>query len=319
MLCTRFISVEEMSVNGNTLLKTTHYSEMRGKDVQIHPLSSVSPKAKIGYGVVIGPFCVVEKGVELGDGCVLESRVSIKEGSVIGENNHFCEGTVIGGMPQHLAVPDECGQVIIGSENTFRENVTIHRAMKESNATIIGDNNLFMVNAHIAHDCQIGDNIVIVNNSMMAGHVTVGNNANISGAVGVHQFCRIGKYAMVGGQSHIVQDVPPFVTVDGLTSNIVGLNMIGLRRGGFSAEDIKQLKEAYHIIFRSGLQRQDYLKTLEEQFTKGAVVELTRFIYGSTRGIIREGRHRPVVPNLKVHRVTETGDDEVTTIRLNVG
>ena len=304
----------------DTKLKSRKFIQfMRGKDVQIHPLSSVSSKAKIGHGVIIGPFCVIEKGVELGDGCVLESRVSIKEGTFVGENNHFCEGAVIGGLPQHVAVPDECGQVVIGSENTFRENVTVHRAMKESNATIVGDNNLLMVNVHIAHDCRLGNNIVMANNVMIAGHVTIGSKANISGAVGVHQFCRIGEYAMVGGQSHITQDIPPYVTVDGLTSNIVGLNMIGLRRGGFSAEDIKQLKEAYQIVFRSQLPWREILKTLEEQFTKGAVVELTRFLAGTTRGIIREGRHRSAVTNLKLHRANEDGEDEVTTIRLNAG
>ena len=303
----------------NNILKIEFYFKMKGKDVQIHPLSSVSPKAKIGHRVVIGPFCVIEKGVEVGDGCVLEARVSIKEGTVIGENNHFCEGTVVGGLPQHLAVPEECGMVVIGSENTFRENVTIHRAMKETNATIIGDNNLLMVNVHIAHDCRLGNNIVMANNVMLAGHVTIGNKANISGAVGVHQFCRVGEYAMVGGQAHIAQDVPPFVTVDGLTSNIVGLNMIGLRRGGFSAEDIKQLKEAYQIAFRSRLPWREILKTLEEQYTKGAVMELTRFLASTTRGVIREGRFRSATPSLKLHRATDDGEDEVTTIRLNVG
>ncbi|MDR1491109.1 MAG: acyl-ACP--UDP-N-acetylglucosamine O-acyltransferase [Planctomycetaceae bacterium] len=293
---------------------------MKDKDVQIHPLSSVSPKAKIGHGVNIGPFCVVEKGVEIGDGTVLEARVSIKEGTIVGENNHFCEGSVIGGLPQHVAVPEECGMLIIGSENMFRENVTIHRALKESNATILGDNNLLMVNAHIAHDCRLGDNIIMANNVMIAGHVTIGNKANISGAVGVHQFCRIGEYAMVGGQSHISQDVPPFVTVDGLTSNIVGLNMIGLRRGGFAAEDVKQLKEAYHIVFRSELPWRDILKTLEERYTKGAAMELTRFLTSTTRGILREGRRHPnALSQLKLRRATEDGEDEVTTIRLNVG
>jgi len=293
---------------------------MKGKDVQIHPLSSVSPKAKIGHGVSIGPFCVVEKGVEIGDGTVLEARVSIKEGTVVGENNHFCEGAVVGGLPQHVAVPEECGTLVIGSENMFRENVTIHRALKESNATIIGDNNLLMVNTHIAHDCRLGDNIVMANNVMIAGHVTIGNKANISGAVGVHQFCRIGEYAMVGGQAHITQDVPPFVTVDGLTSNIVGLNMIGLRRGGFAAEDIKQLKEAYHLVFRSELAWRDILKALEERYTKGAVMELTRFLSSTTRGVLREGRHHPgTPPQLKLHRADENGEDEITTIRLNVG
>ncbi|MCL2347855.1 MAG: acyl-ACP--UDP-N-acetylglucosamine O-acyltransferase [Planctomycetaceae bacterium] len=291
---------------------------MRGRDVQIHPLSFVSPKAKIGHDVQIGPFCVVEKGVEIGDGCILEARVSVKEGAVLGENNHLCEGAVIGGLPQHVAVPEECGLVIIGSENMIRENVTIHRALKESNATVVGDNNLLMVNVHVAHDCRLGNNIVMANNAMLAGHVTVGDRANISGAAGVHQFCRVGGYTMVGGQAHIAQDIPPFVTVDGLTSHIVGLNMIGLRRAGFSAEDIKQLKEAYHIAFRSQMPWRDVLKCLEEQYPKGAVAELTRFLSTTSRGIIREGRRHSVVPTLRLHRVDEE-TEEVATIRLNVG
>ena len=293
---------------------------MKGKEVQIHPLSCVSPKARIGRDVRIGPFCVVEKNVEIGDGCQLESRVTIKEGSILGENNHICEGTVIGGLPQHVAVPEECGIVTIGSENMFRENVTIHRALKESNATVIGDYNLYMVNAHVAHDCRIGDYVVLVNNTMVGGHVTVGNRANLGGAVGVHQFCRVGAYTMVGGQAHINQDVPPFVTVDGLTSKIVGLNMIGLRRSGFPAEDINQLKEAYHIIFRSDLPWKEILKQLEERYPKGAVKEMALFLASTTRGILREGRNRPnnTAPVLKIHKYDDENGDS-PTIRLNVG
>ena len=295
---------------------------MKGKEVQIHPLSCVSPKARIGRDVQIGPFCVVEKNVEIGDGCHLESRVTIKEGSLLGENNHLCEGTVIGGLPQHLAVPDECGIVTVGSENTFRENVTIHRALKESSATVVGDSNLFMVNAHVAHDCRIGNNVVLVNNTMVGGHVTIGNRANLGGAVGVHQFCRIGAFTMVGGQSHVNQDVPPFVTVDGLTSRIVGLNMIGLKRSGFPPEDIKQLKEAYLIVFRSELPWHEILKQLNERYVSGAAKDLTQFLASTTRGVLREGRHRPPniadTPVLKIHKYDEENGDS-HTIRLNAG
>lgn len=292
---------------------------MKGKEVQIHPLSYISPKARIGRDVQIGPFCVVEKNVEIGNGCRLESRVTIKEGTILGENNHICEGTVIGGLPQHVAVPEECGVVTIGSENVFRENVTIHRALEKSNATLVGDYNLFMVNGHVAHDCRIGDNVVLVNNTMVGGHVTVGNRANLGGAVGVHQFCRVGAYTMVGGQAHVNQDVPPFMTVDGLTSNIVGLNMIGLRRSGFSAEDIKQLKEAYHIVFRSELPWNEILKQLDERYEKGAVKDLAQFLASTSRGILREGRNRQNnAPVLKIHKYDDENGDS-PTIRLNVG
>lgn len=319
-----FRSPEKSYSIANSILLTINVSFfkqslMEGKEVQIHPLSYISPKAKIGRDVQVGPFCVIEKDVEIGDGCKIEARVTIKEGTIIGENNHICEGTVLGGLPQHVAIPEECGQVVIGSGNMIRENVTIHQALKESNITTIGDNNLLMVNVHIAHDCRVGNNVVIVNNTMLAGHVTVGNRVTLSGAVGVHQFCRIGSYAMVGGQAHIVQDVPPFVTVDGLTSNIVGLNMIGLRRAGFAAEDTKQLKEAYHIIFRSQLTWREILKRLEEQYLKGPVTELTQFLSSTTRGIIREGRNARNIPMLRLHKVEENEDDKSPTIRLNVG
>ncbi len=256
----------------------------------IHPQSVVSSRAKIGRDVVIGPFCVVEEGAHIGNGCRLEGRVTIKQGTHVGENNHIFEGCVFGGWPQHLASTDACGEVIIGSGNIIRENVTVHRAMKEGIATVVGDNCMIMVNAHIAHDCRVGDNVIMANNVMLAGHVSIGNRANLSGAVGVHQFCRIGDYAMVGGQAHVMQDVPPYMTVDGLTSRIVGLNQIGLRRAGFSTEDIKQLKAVYRIIFRSQMLWRDILKTLKEQFANGPGMEMSRFLETTTRGIVSERR-----------------------------
>ncbi len=291
--------------------------------MHIHPSSIVSSRAKIGNDVVIGPFCIVEDDVEIGSGCHLDARVTVKSGSEIGENNRFCDGSVIGGFPQHAAVHDNYGRLIIGNGNVFRENTTVHLSMKEPGATMIGDNNMLMVNTHIAHDCRLGNNILLANNSMLAGHVCVGDRANISGAVAVHQYSRIGFLAMVGGQSHVTQDVPPYMTVDGLTSRIVGLNLIGLRRAGFPIEEIKQLKAAYRIIYRKQLPWREVLKTMNESFEKGPAVELARFLTSSTRGILSERLSIPTHTTLKIHE--EDSEDNAEPIintfplKVNVG
>ncbi|MCH5377340.1 MAG: hypothetical protein JJ992_25540, partial [Planctomycetes bacterium] len=155
---------------------------------------------------------------------------------------------------------------------------------------VVGDQNLIMVNAHIAHDCHVGNNVILANNVMIAGHVIIESRAYISGAAGVHQFCRIGQLAMVGGQAHLTQDVPPFVTVDGLTSEVVGLNRVGLRRNGFSDVDFQDLKAAYRLIYRSGLAWSDLLARLEDEFASGPAAAYLEFFRNVKRGIVRERR-----------------------------
>jgi UDP-N-acetylglucosamine acyltransferase len=261
--------------------------------VSIHPLAVVSPYAEIGTGVRVGPFCVVEAGVVLGDGCSLASRVTVKSGTVLGNDNLVLEGSVLGGMPQHVHMPEYPGVVTIGDGNVIRENVTVHRAMLAGNVTQIGSRCLLMVGAHVAHDCTVGDGVIITNNSMLGGHVTVDDKAYISGAVAVHQFCRIGRLAMVGGLARVRQDVPPFVTVDGGTTMIVGLNKVGLRRAGFSAEDLAQLKAAYRIIYRSGLTWEETLDVLRAEFTDGPAAEFLPFLTAGKRGFVQERRTPP--------------------------
>ena len=200
--------------------------------MRIHPLSLIAPSATLGDGVQIGPFCVVEDDVTIGRECILEGHVVVKSGTALGEKNHLFEGAVVGGIPQHTNVPERLGRVIIGSGNTIRENVTIHKAMQPGHDTVIGDHCLLMCNAHVAHDCRLGNHVVLTNNVMLAGHVTVGSRAFLSGGAGVHQFCRVGALAMVGGLAHISRDVPPFVTIDGQSSYVVGLNQVGLKRAG---------------------------------------------------------------------------------------
>ena len=160
-------------------------------------------------------------------------------------------------------------------------------------ARVVGDSNFVMVNVHVAHDCVVGNNVIIANNAMLAGHVAVGNRAYVSGAVGVHQFCRIGSHAMVGGQAHITRDVPPYVTIDGLSSQVVGLNRIGLRRAGFTDDDLLQLKAAYRIIYRSGRSWADVLKLLQQQFPTGPAAAFHDFLREGDRGFVQERRGPP--------------------------
>jgi UDP-N-acetylglucosamine acyltransferase len=279
--------------------------------VSIHPLAIVSPYAEIGTGVRIGPFSVVEAGVVLGDGCNLASRVTVKSGTVLGRDNLILEGTVLGGMPQHVHMPEYPGAVTIGDGNVIRENVTVHRAMNAGNATQIGSHCLLMVGSHVAHDCSVGDGVILTNGSMLGGHVTVGEKAFISGGVAVHQFCRIGRLAMVGGLARVTRDVPPFVTVDGGTTMIVGLNKVGLRRAGFSAEHLTQLKAAYRLIYRGGLTWEETLDVLRAQFTDGPAAEFLPFFAASKRGFVQERR---MPPGAIVRLVRDEDEDGIATL-----
>jgi UDP-N-acetylglucosamine acyltransferase len=269
--------------------------------VSIHPLASVSPEATIGRDVHIGPFSIVEPHVTIGEGCVLEGHVVVKSGTTLGPDNHVFEGAVLGGFPQHVHMPDHPGKVLIGSGNTIRENVTVHRALEAGKATIIGDHNLLMVNSHVAHDCHLGNHTIVTNNVMLAGHVAVDDRAYVSGAAAVHQFCRIGTLAMVGGQAHLTKDVPPFVTIDGLSSLVVGLNHVGLRRAGFDQQTVWRLKAAYRLIYRGGLAWAEILKQLKSEFADAPAAEFYRFLSTTTRGITPE-RRGPAEATIKLHR-----------------
>lgn len=279
---------------------------------RIHPFALVAPDAEIGPQVTIGPFSVIEPGAVIGEGCSIAGRVTIKTGTILGPENQVAEGTVLGGRPQHLKGGDQLGLLRIGRGNVIRENVTIHRGLSPNSDTVVGDHNLIMVNAHVAHDCHIGDRTVIVNNVLLAGHVTVGDRAYVSGAVAVHQFCRIGSFAMVGGQAHLSQDVPPFVTIDGKTTKVVGLNVIGLRRAGFSDHDLQELKRAYRTIYRSGLTWSETLRTLASTFVEGPAAEFYPFLAQSKRGFVSERRTpRGATVSYHAHVATEESEREL--------
>lgn len=270
------------------LYKQYHHEDRDVRVSQIHPTAVVSPRAELGKNVIVGPFCVIEDDVVVGDHCRLESRVTIKSHTTLGIKNVVEDGAILGGSPQHLAAGEQCGGLCIGDNNSIRENVTMHRALQADENTIVGNYNLIMVNTHIGHDTIVEDHTIMANNVMLAGHTVIGHHAYLAGATGVHQFCRIGHYTMVGGQSAIRRDVPPFVTVDGQTNCVVGLNVIGLRRNGFSAEDLAQLKRAYRTIYREGHTWNEVRELLPKIFQDGPATDFTEFFSSGKRGFVHE-------------------------------
>ncbi len=287
--------------------------------MSIHPLAVVSPHAELGNNVRIGPFCVVEAGVVLGDGCHLAGRVTVKSGTVLGRDNLVLEGSVLGGMPQHLHMPEHPGTTEIGDGNVFRENVTVHRALAAGNATRIGNRCLFMVNSHAAHDCLVHDNVVLTNGTMLGGHVEIGPRAYLGGGVAVHQFCRVGRLAMIGGMARVVRDVPPFIMLDGDSSMVVGLNRVGLRRADFTSEEVLELKAAYRVIYRTGLTWQEMLDTLQSKFATGPASEYSPFFLSGKRGFVQE-RRTPPGAIVRLHRDdVEDYGDELAAAERKVG
>lgn len=219
---------------------------------KIHPTAIVDPDAVFGEGVEIGPFCIVGPGVRLGAGTRLHSSVVIEE-TTMGEGNMVYPGAVIGVAPQDLRYNGEKSSVIIGNRNVIREYVTIHRASNEGSTTEIGNDNLIMAYAHVAHNCILRNQIVVSNSVGLCGHVEVEDQAVLGGMCGIHQFVRIGRLAMVGGMAKVTQDVPPFGMVDGQPARLFGMNIRGMQRRGITKESRLALKRCYRLVLRSGL------------------------------------------------------------------
>jgi len=267
----------------------------------IHACAVVSPRAQIGANVEIGPFAVVEEDVTIGTGCRIASGVIIKSGTTLGEGNIIAEHCVLGGLPQHASPPEQPGRLVIGAYNRFREYCTVHRSLYGDQSTSIGDRNFLMVGVHVGHDSQVGSATILTNNVLLAGHVEVEDRAYLSGAAAVHQFCRVGQLAMVGGHARVKKDVPPYMLVADGDSVIVGLNTIGLRRNNFSSEEIEQLKQAYRLIYRRGLPWKDVPAALQEEFPSGPAADYFRFLSSGRRGIAPE-RRMPPRTTLRLHR-----------------
>ncbi|MGB2401775.1 MAG: acyl-ACP--UDP-N-acetylglucosamine O-acyltransferase [Akkermansiaceae bacterium] len=259
-------------------------------DSLIHPTAVIDSSAELAEGVSVGPYSVIGANVNIGAGSVLKSHVVIEGHTTIGENNTFFPFSAIGQITQDLKYVGEPTALIIGDNNTFRENTTIHRGTTEEVPTRIGDHNLFLSYSHVAHDCQVGNHCILSNNGTLGGHCQVGDHAIISGLSGAHQFCRIGEHSLVGGCTKIVQDVPPFTIVDGSPAAVRGLNLVGLQRRGFDEITRRALKRAYKKLF---LSKKVNLAQLTEELADSDLAEdvnvtrLIEFIRSSNRGVIR--------------------------------
>lgn len=249
----------------------------------IHPTAVIDKNAVIGSNAEIGAYSVIEKGVRLGDSVVISPYVHIKGNTSIGDNTFIGTGAVIGEAAQILGTRENNGRIEIGKNNIIREYVTINSSSFAGKVTIIGDNNFFMAFSHIAHDCKLGNNIVICNGSLVAGHVDIQDKAFISGNVVIHQFVRIGRLAMIGGLSRVNQDVPPFMMVVG-DSSVWSINLVGLKRAGFSNDEIIKIKRAFKIIYGSNLSVKGALEKLQSA-DSDKVKEIVDFISLSKRGI----------------------------------
>lgn len=260
--------------------------------MSIHPTAVIDPKAELDSSVAVGAYSVIEAGVSVGAGTRVEAHAVLSGRTQIGSNNVIGSFTSIGTPPQDLGYAGEPTQLEIGNNNTIREYTSIHRGtVKGGGKTKIGDHNLFMAYCHVGHDCQIGNHVIMANVATLAGHVEVSDHASISGLVAVHQFCRIGAYAYIGGMSGISLDVAPYMIVTGTRSQmrVTGINKVGLRRHGFNKETIGKLDQAFRLLFRSPeLLQADALVQVREEFPDCAEVELlVQFLESSKRGVAK--------------------------------
>ncbi|MBZ4683603.1 MAG: UDP-N-acetylglucosamine acyltransferase [Fusobacteriaceae bacterium] len=254
----------------------------------IHETAIIEEGAVIGEGVEIGAYSFIGKDVKIGKNTIIKSHVVIEGRTTIGENNIIYPYASIGQDPQDLKYNGEDTELIIGDNNKIREFCTINKGTIASNKTVIGSNNLLMAYVHVAHDVVIGNNCIFANCATLAGHVEVEDFAVVGGLTGVHQFCKIGESAMIGGATRIVQDVAPFVTVEGNDARTRGLNLLGLKRRGFSKEDIRNIKAAYKKIFMSKMKLEDALNELEAEFKEDKnIMHMIKTIKSFDRGLTR--------------------------------
>ncbi|MBR0501790.1 MAG: acyl-ACP--UDP-N-acetylglucosamine O-acyltransferase [Paludibacteraceae bacterium] len=254
----------------------------------VQEMSFIHPEAKIGANVEIGPFVYIDKNVEIGDGCLIMAHATILSGARIGKNVRVFPNAVISAIPQDLKFRGEETTAVVGDNTTVRECVTINRGTASKGTTIVGSNCLLMAYSHIAHDCKLGNNIIIGNASQIAGEVVIDDWAILSGGILVHQFSRIGAHVIVQGGSRVGKDVPPYVTAGRDPLNYVGLNIVGLRRRGFTNEQIDRIQSIYRYVYQSDLNTtqaiEKIISDVEDSDEKSLIVD---FIKSSQRGIIR--------------------------------
>jgi UDP-N-acetylglucosamine acyltransferase len=265
---------------------------------QIHRTALVDARAELGRNVVVGPFCVVEAGAVIGDDCTLAAGVVVKSGTTLGCHNTIAERAILGGRAQDPAVAESGGAVTIGDHNTIRENVTIDRGWTSGASTVIQNNNLLMVGSQVGHDCQVGSHCILVNHVRLGGFVRLDDGAYLGGAATVAERCRIGRLAMIGAMTPIVKDVPPYVMI--VDAEVVGLNRVGLARHGYTTQETQQVKAAYRVIYRKGLQWNEVLALLKSDFQEGPAAEFGDFLRS---GVVPEGEspeERQVAPGSAV-------------------
>lgn len=256
---------------------------------RIHPTAIVSERASVGAGSSVGPYCVIGPDVEVGRGCEIGPHAVLEGPMQMGDGNRVFQFASIGAPPQDTKYRGEPTRLEIGSHNTFRESVTVHRGtVRGGGVTRIGNQGLYMAYSHVAHDCVIGDHVIMANGAALAGHVTIEDHAIVGGLVAIHQHVRIGESAMLGGGAMVVMDIVPFCTAVGDRARLAGPNVVGIRRRGLGDEAVRAVRAAYRILFQSKLRLEDALARLRTELPDSREVShMVRFIEGSQRGICR--------------------------------
>lgn len=264
--------------------------DFKEKGVRIDPTARVHPSCELDEGVEVGPYSILGEEVRIGKGTKIGPHVVVDDWTTIGKNSNIFQFASVGAPPQDIGYKGEKTRTVIGDNNIIREFVTIHRGtVKEKGITLCGDNNLFMNYVHIAHDCNVGDNVIVANAATLAGHVTIEDHAIVGGLVAVHQYVRIGSYCIIGGASAVSKDVPPYVMAVGNRAHLYGLNLVGLRRKGFSRDEIEEIKSSYNILFKSHLGLSEALSRLKQELPDSVHARrFIKFIESSKRGLVRE-------------------------------
>jgi UDP-N-acetylglucosamine acyltransferase len=255
---------------------------------QIHPTAIVDRAAQLGPGVTVGPYSLIEGRVVIAGETTIGSHVVIKDFTTIGSRCRIFQFAVLGEVPQDLKFQGEESRLVIGDDNIIREFATMHRGTAGGGGvTRIGNHNLFLAYTHIAHDCQVGNGVIMSNVATLGGHITVEDHANLGGLSAVHQFCRIGRHAFIGGCSAVHRDVPPYAMAVGNRAKIVGLNLVGLKRLGFSDSTLQNLKRAYELLFLSDLKQKEAMARIQQEIPQTPEIQhLLNFLETSERGLL---------------------------------
>ncbi len=252
-----------------------------------HPTAIIDKTAQLGKNVDVGPFSVIEENVIIGDNTKISSHVSVKANTVIGDDCNIYQHAILGEIPQDLKFGGEKTFLEIGDRTTVRECCTLNRGTTDRGKTSIGSDVLLMAYVHIAHDCIIGDRVILANTVQLGGHVTLGYHVTVGGMTPIHQFCKVGDHAFVGGAYRVVQDVPPYILVSGEPLRYGGTNVIGLRRRGFSQETRSLIKKAYRYIYRSGLNFSQAIESIKTELEQTSEIQnILNFIENSERGLV---------------------------------